>query len=136
MSREGRVFMIDGRPADGVDRALLCQVAVETPFETVCATDPDRYWTGEEGEFWQIRVGATMAGWTPVEIEEALLELAGNRHLGRLANRIVDEQILDIKRTLEPDRPLPDPPSSRPWVLLGGAIVAAGFGLAMMVGLT
>jgi hypothetical protein len=135
MTKKGRVFMIDPPPADGVDRELLCQIALETMFERVCATEPDRHWTGEEGDFWQIRVGATMAGWTRAEIDDALMDLAANRHLGRLANRITDEQIVEIAHRLDdPASPLPDPPSSRPWVFLGGAIVAAGFGLAMMLG--
>jgi hypothetical protein len=121
-------------PADGVDRALLCQVALGSAFETVCAGDPDRHWTGDEGAFWQVRLAATMVGWTPDEIDDALIDLAAYRHLGRLANRITDEQIAEIVPSEDPP-PLPDPPSSRPWVILGGAIVAACFGLAMMLGL-
>jgi hypothetical protein len=134
MSRQGSIFTINPPPADGVDRALLCQVALDSAFETVCAFDPDRHWTGGESEFWPVRVSAKRAGWSIDEIDDALIELAAYRHLGRLANRITDQQIAEFVRSEDPP-PLPDPPSSRPWVILGGAIVAAGFGLAMMLGL-
>jgi len=124
-------------PANGVDRELLCQVALEPAFESICSLDPERHWKGDESEFWLIRASATHAHWTPEEIDDALIDLAANRHLGLLSNRLTDEQIAEIKRRMTPPprQAAPPPQSSKPYVLLGAAVTAAAFALAMMLGL-
>ena len=121
-------FAID---EDAADRHLACQIDIEEAFVQIAEAEPERHWTGDEAAFWPVRASAAVRGWSPQEIDDALMDLAACRHLGRLANRLTDEQIASARRMLdEPEWPAaPAPPSALLWVLLGAGVTSATLGL-------